>query len=63
MVIPGNINLKRTNFIYGTSIFFINRDSIIEVQTVDGENLKFWHNIGLGKLTIYGDYENILIIK
>ena len=33
------MNLKRTNFIYGTSIFFINRDSIIEVQTVDGENL------------------------
>ena len=57
------MNLKRTNFIYGTSIFYIKRDMILDVRTMDGENLKFWYNIGKGKLTIYGDYENIIVIK
>jgi hypothetical protein len=54
-------NLKRTNFIYGTSIFYIKRDMILDVRTMDGEKLKFWYNIAIGKLTIYGDYENILL--
>jgi hypothetical protein len=56
------MEIKRTNFINQTSIFYVKKEMILECYDDSNKKLKFWYEILTGKLFIYGDYKKVNIL-
>lgn len=57
------INRRISVYDGNNSLFFIKAEYIIGVWDKEGNKLKFYYNIQNEKLTIFGDYEDVYMLR
>jgi hypothetical protein len=56
------MEIKRTNFINATSIFYVKKEMILQCYDENNKKLRFWYETLTGKLLVYGDYKKVNIL-
>jgi hypothetical protein len=56
------MEIKRTNFINSTSIFYVKKEIILQCFDENNKKLRFWYETLTGKLSVYGDFKKVKIL-